>query len=379
MKSVFQSILIAVVSAVCTFALMEQHYSSSPDSSTASQQAVPTLLTSQSKDVNQEEQAPAPLNQRPRSWAEGPIDDFVNTSKLVTSAVVNINTLSASGYRVSSGSGVIIAKDGYIITNHHVIEDGATYEITMYDKRKLEAELIGSDPTTDLALLKVDARGLKPVLYGDSDQVEVGQWVLAVGNPFNLSSTVTAGIVSAKARNINILRGSYSIESFIQTDAVVNPGNSGGALVNERGELIGINTAIISESGGYEGYSFAIPSNLVRKVVRDIREFGEVQRAILGVGIAEVNGEIAGQQSLPGVAGVYINNVSRGSSAAEAGLREGDVLISINSIKTNSVPELQEQIALFRPGDKISLEFYRDGQKFRRDNVVLQSLDESGR
>ncbi|NRA50488.1 MAG: trypsin-like peptidase domain-containing protein, partial [Phaeodactylibacter sp.] len=276
-------------------------------------------------------------------------------------------------------SGVIIAKDGYIITNHHVIEDGATYEITMYDKRKLEAELIGSDPTTDLALLKVDARGLKPVLYGDSDQVEVGQWVLAVGNPFNLSSTVTAGIVSAKARNINILRGSYSIESFIQTDAVVNPGNSGGALVNERGELIGINTAIISESGGYEGYSFAIPSNLVRKVVRDIREFGEVQRAILGVGIAEVNGEIAGQQSLPGVAGVYINNVSRGSSAAEAGLREGDVLISINSIKTNSVPELQEQIALFRPGDKISLEFYRDGQKFRRDNVVLQSLDESGR
>jgi S1-C subfamily serine protease len=248
----------------------------------------------------------------------------------------------------------------------------------MYDKRKLEAELIGSDPTTDLALLKVDTRGLKPVLYGDSDKVEVGQWVLAVGNPFNLSSTVTAGIVSAKARNINILRGSYSIESFIQTDAVVNPGNSGGALVNEKGELIGINTAIISESGGYEGYSFAIPANLVRKVVRDIREFGEVQRAILGVGIAEVTGEIAQQQALPGVAGVYINSVSQGSSAAEAGIREGDVIITINNVKTNSVPELQEQIALFRPGDKISLEFYRQGQKFRRDNVVLQSLSEAG-
>lgn len=376
MKSVIQNILIAVVSAACTFLFMQQFYP-------LPQPVVQPAATVQPVLTGQEPSGPmaakeAPINQRPRAWAEGPIEDFVNTSKLVTSAVVNINTLSASGYRVSSGSGVIIATDGYIITNHHVIEDGATYEITMYDKRKLEAELIGSDPTTDLALLKVDIRGLKPVLYGDSDKVEVGQWVLAVGNPFNLSSTVTAGIVSAKARNINILRGSYSIESFIQTDAVVNPGNSGGALVNEKGELIGINTAIISESGGYEGYSFAIPANLVRKVVRDIREFGEVQRAILGVGIAEVTGEIAQQQALPGVAGVYINSVSQGSSAAEAGIREGDVIITINNVKTNSVPELQEQIALFRPGDKISLEFYRQGQKFRRDNVVLQSLSEAG-
>lgn len=375
MKSVFQSILIAVVSAACTFMLMKQYYQVPALTATTVAQVKPVL-------TSQEPAPPAsvgkkPVNEGPRSWAEQPIDDFVNTSKLVTSAVVNINTLSASGYRVSSGSGVIISTDGYIITNHHVIEDGATYEVSMFDKRKLEAELIGSDPTTDLALLKVDTRGLKPVLYGDSDQVEVGQWVLAVGNPFNLSSTVTAGIVSAKARNINILRGSYSIESFIQTDAVVNPGNSGGALVNEQGELIGINTAIISESGGYEGYSFAIPANLVRKVVRDIREFGEVQRAILGVGIAEVTGGIAAQQSLPGVAGVYVNNVSKGSSAAEAGLREGDVLISINNVNTNSVPELQEQIALFRPGDKISLEFYRNGQKFRRDNVILQSLEEA--
>lgn len=373
MKSVLQSILIATVSAACTFTLMQQY------SWPAAPIVAPTALA-QPVLTAQEAKAPAgkaPINKGPRAWAERPIDDFVHTSKLVTSAVVNINTLSASGYRVSSGSGVIIATDGYIITNHHVIEDGATYEVTMYDKRKLQAEVIGSDPTTDLALLKVDVRGLKPVLYGDSDQVEVGQWVLAVGNPFNLSSTVTAGIVSAKARNINILRGSYSIESFIQTDAVVNPGNSGGALVNEKGELIGINTAIISESGGYEGYSFAIPANLVRKVVRDIREFGGVQRAILGVGIAEVTGEIARQQALPGVAGVYINNVSKGSSAAEAGLREGDVIISINSVSTNSVPELQEQIALFRPKDKISLEFYRNGQKFRRDNVVLQSLDQA--
>lgn len=370
MKSVLPSTLIAVASAVCTFLLMLQYYK---PPATASAVAQPVLARQEAPPLA----VTTPVNTPPRAWANPPIDDFVGTSKLVTSAVVNINTLSASGYRVSSGSGVIIASDGYIITNHHVIEDGSTFEITMFDKRKLEASLIGSDPSTDLALLKVDARGLKPVLYGDSEQVEVGQWVLAVGNPFNLSSTVTAGIVSAKARNINILRGSYSIESFIQTDAVVNPGNSGGALVNEKGELIGINTAIISESGGYEGYSFAIPSNLVRKVVRDIREFGEVQRAILGVGIAEVTGETAARMSLPSVAGVYINSVSEGSSAAEAGLREGDVIISINSIETNSVPELQEQIALFRPGEKISLEFYREGQKYRRDNVVLQSLNEA--
>ena len=291
--------------------------------------------------------------------------------------MVNINTLSASGYRISSGSGVIISADGYIITNHHVAEDGSTYEITLYNKRKLEAELMGSDPTTDLALLKVDARNLRPLAYGDSEKVEVGQWVMAVGNPFNLSSTVTAGIISAKARNINILRGSYAIESFIQTDAVVNPGNSGGALVNEQGELIGINTAIISESGGYEGYSFAIPSNLVRKVIRDIREFGEVQRAVLGVGISEVTDDIAARLVLPVVAGVYITNVSGESSAAEAGLRSGDVIISINGIKTNSVPEMQEQVALFRPGDRISLEFYREGRKYRRDNVTLKSLDRS--
>ncbi len=339
----------------------------------------PATSPAPAKLVRQAEAAPdgALVNTNPRFWAERPPANFVNTSKLVTAAVVNINTLSASGYRISSGSGVIISSDGYIITNHHVIEDGSSFEITMADRRKLEAELIGSDPTTDLALIKVTARGLQPIPYGNSDLVEVGQWVLAVGNPFNLSSTVTAGIVSAKARNINILQGSYSIESFIQTDAVVNPGNSGGALVNEKGELIGINTAIISESGGYEGYSFAIPANLVRKVIRDIREFGEVQRAILGVGIDEVSDESAQRNNLPTLSGVYVTSVSRGSSAAEAGLQKGDIIISINQIKTNSVPELQEQVALYRPGERVSLEFFRDGKRYRRDNVVLKSLNDS--
>ncbi|NBC09424.1 MAG: PDZ domain-containing protein [Bacteroidetes bacterium] len=368
MKVLIYSLIIALSSSVFTFLLLTKYYlppskAATPPVRLVRQTAPPTV--------------PA-INTSPQQTAnEVPDADFVSTSKIVTAAVVNINTLSASGYKVSSGSGVIISSDGYIITNHHVIEDGSTFEVTMYDRRKLEATLIGSDPSTDLALVKVNGRGLHTVSYGDSDQVDVGQWVLAVGNPFNLSSTVTAGIVSAKARNINILRGAYAIESFIQTDAVVNPGNSGGALVNEAGELIGINTAIISESGGYEGYSFAIPSNLVRKVVYDIREYGEVQRAILGVSIMEVTDESAARNALPSVSGVYITNVSRGSSAAEAGLKAGDIIISINNVKTNSVPELQEQIALYRPGERVSLEFFREGKKFRRDNVLLKSLQQS--
>jgi S1-C subfamily serine protease len=367
MKNLALNLFVAIVSSAFTFLLFSTYYQdSSSDQNLASPQ--PRL-------ANYSE---VPVNTNPRNWLPSSSDvDFVTTSKRVTPAVANINTLSASGYRISSGSGVVISSDGYIITNHHVVEDGSSFEVTLYDKRTLQAELVGSDPTTDLALLKTNARDLKPITYGDSDKVEVGEWVLAVGNPFNLTSTVTAGIVSAKARNINILTGSYSIESFIQTDAVVNPGNSGGALVNEAGELIGINTAIISESGGYEGYSFAIPANLVRKVINDIREFGEVQRAVLGVGIGEVSNEIAARLTLPTVAGVYISSVSSGSSAAEAGLRMGDVIISINGVETNSVPELQEQVALFRPSDRVSIEFYREGRKYRRDNVILKGLNNS--
>jgi len=366
MKILIYGLMIAFSSSVFTFLLLTKYYVPQAES-----EPQPVRL------VKQMEQTEAPAINTSPSPQKTTSADFISTSKLVTAAVVNINTLSASGYRVSSGSGVIISGDGYIITNHHVINDGSSFEVTMYDRRKLEGTLIGSDPTTDLALIKVNKRGFRSLPYGDSDQVEVGQWVLAVGNPFNLSSTVTAGIVSAKARNINILRDAYAIESFIQTDAVVNPGNSGGALVNEKGELIGINTAIISESGGYEGYSFAIPSNLVRKVVYDIREYGEVQRAILGVSITEVTDKTAARNTLPTVSGVYVTKVSRGSSAAEAGLRAGDIIVSVNQVKTNSVPELQEQIALYRPGERVSLEFFREGRKFRRDNVLLKSLQQS--
>lgn len=302
-------------------------------------------------------------------------EDFVTTSARVMPAVVNITARAGNNrFPISGGSGVIISPDGFIITNNHVIEGGGTLEVTLSNNRSYQAKILGVDPTTDLALLKIRARDLPTVEYGNSDNVKVGHWVMAVGNPFNLASTVTAGIVSAKGRNINILSGSYSIESFIQTDAVVNPGNSGGALVNTNGELIGINTAIISESGGYEGYSFAIPANLVKKVISDLKEFGEVRRAILGVNIRDVNAGLAEDLELPKVEGVYVERVHTGSSAESAGLRPRDVIVGINGKKTASVPELQEQVALYRPGESIVLDIYRSGKKIRKYDVELKSI-----
>jgi S1-C subfamily serine protease len=315
------------------------------------------------------------LNVSP-SQAFGIPEDFVTTANLTTQSVVNITVSSRSTYEpVSGGSGVIMSPDGYVITNNHVIDGGGKIEVTLLNKRTYAAEIVGKDPTTDLALLKIDAFGLPAIRYGNSDEVQVGQWVLAVGNPFNLTSTVTAGIVSAKGRNINILQGLYSVESFIQTDAVVNPGNSGGALVNREGELVGINSAIMSETGGYEGYSFAIPSNLVKKIMADLKQHGSVQRAILGVRIMDVNEEIAADFDLPAVEGVYVRSVDAGSSAEKAGINKNDVLIGINGIKTKSVPELQEQIARFRPGDTVTLDILRSGRKLRKENVILKGIE----
>lgn len=366
MKNIFVNLLVAVISTCLTFYFLQQQ--SAPEKTSDTPTASVQL-------VSNTNESPVNTNTNPRQWSSMATIDFRSVSAKATKSVVNITTLSLTGYRIASGSGVVIERNGYIITNHHVVEDGSEFEVTLADKRTFNAELIGSDPTTDLALLKVPTSGLIPIEYANSDYVEVGEWVLAVGNPFNLTSTVTAGIVSAKARNINILRGSYSIESFIQTDAVVNPGNSGGALVNSNGELIGINTAIISESGGYEGYSFAIPSNLVRKVIVDLKDFGKVQRAILGVGIADLNAELAGELGLPSIDGVYITSVSPGGSASSAGIRTGDVITKVNGIPTNSVPELQEQVALFRPGDRISVEYYRNGRKFAKQGIRLQGLN----
>jgi serine protease Do len=296
--------------------------------------------------------------------------DFTNAADRVTPAVVNIKAQSASGldfwskgtgYDSSSGSGVLISPEGLIVTNYHVIEDHDSFEVTLSDNRELEARLLGTDPTTDLALLKVDGADLPFLNFGNSDSLRVGEWVLAIGNPFNLESTVTAGIVSAKGRNIDILEGAYKIESFIQTDAVVNPGNSGGALVNTRGELVGINTAIITRSGQYEGYSFAVPAALVEKVITDLKDFGIVQRGILGVGIDEITNSRAQTLGLESVEGVYVTRVSAESGADEAGIQRGDVIVGINGIKVRTVPELQEIVARYRPGNTLEVEFIRGG------------------
>lgn len=268
----------------------------------------------------------------------------------------------------SSGSGVIISEDGFIVTNNHVIENANKVEISLENNTRYTARVIGTDPTTDLALLKIEADGLPFVRFGDSDQTNIGEWVLAVGNPFDLTSTVTAGIISAKARNIGILRSGendLSIESFLQTDAVVNPGNSGGALVNLAGELIGINTAIASRTGTFNGYAFAVPSSIVNKVVDDLLKYGTVQRGLLGVTIIDVSPELIDEFKLDiNVSqGVYVNGVNEGSGGADAGLQKGDIIIGVDGANTNSVAKLQEMVARKRPGDQVSLKYLRDGKE----------------
>ena len=276
---------------------------------------------------------------------------------------------------VAYGSGVVLTPDGYIVTNNHVVEGADEVEVTFNNKVKKTATIIGTDPTTDLALIKVEATDLPFLTFGDSDNVRIGEWVLAVGNPFNLTSTVTAGIVSAKARNLSILGEGTSVESFIQTDAAVNPGNSGGALVNTKGELIGINAAIASHMGSYEGYSFAIPSNIVRKVVDDLLLYGTAQRGYLGVQIAELTQELAQKEGLENIEGVYVGEVTEGGAAKLAGLKDGDVITAINGKKVNSTTQLKENIGQYRPGDKVDVEVNRNG---RHHHYELTLLNEAG-
>ena len=284
------------------------------------------------------------------------------------------------GPQMGSGSGVIVASNGYIVTNNHVIDKADKIEVVMDDKRKFEATLVGTDPTTDLALLKINADKLPVVRYGNSDDLQVGEWVLAVGNPMNLTSTVTAGIVSAKGRSINILRTNatkdLSIESFIQTDAAVNPGNSGGALVNLNGDLVGINTAIASQTGSFSGYSFAVPSAIVSKVVDDLLKYGEVQRALLGASIQEIDASLAKEKELKTLNGVYIVGVEEKSGAKEAGLQAGDVITAINGVAVAKNAQLLEQVARYRPGDKVKVTYMRDGKE-KNANVTLKNLENS--
>ena len=263
----------------------------------------------------------------------------------------------------ATGSGVILSDDGYIVTNNHVIAQANEIEVVLNDKRSFTAQLIGTDPNTDIALLKIDATGLPTLEMGNSDDLKVGEWVLAVGNPFNLTSTVTAGIVSAKARNINILDADMKIESFIQTDAAVNPGNSGGALVNTRGELVGINTAIASQTGSYAGYAFAVPTSIVQKVVADLRQYGSVQRALLGIRMLDITSEVQQYYHLNTLEGVYIAEVVSGSAAEKGGVLAGDVVVAVNGTTINSSSELQEKIARKNPGDEVTLTVLRDGKR----------------
>lgn len=276
-------------------------------------------------------------------------------------------------YSMAAGSGVIISEDGFIVTNNHVVDGAENIDVILNDNRKFSAKVIGRDPNTDIALVKIDAKNLTILPWGDSEALKLGEWVLAVGNPFNLTSTVTAGIVSAKSRSIGIMSGKMPMESFIQTDAAVNPGNSGGALVNVRGELVGINTAIASRTGSYSGYSFAIPVTLVHKVVEDLRKFGEVQRAMLGVYMKSVDADYAREHNLSKIEGVYLDDITEDGAAKSAGMKKGDIITEINGTKVNSGAELQEQIGKHRPGDQVALVVKRDGTA-RTFNVTLRNM-----
>jgi serine protease Do len=276
-------------------------------------------------------------------------------------------------YSMASGSGVIISPEGYIVTNNHVVDDAVNVQVILNDGRQFKAKVVGRDPNTDIALVKVDAKDLPYLVWGNSDALKLGQWVLAVGNPFHLTSTVTAGIVSAKSRSIGIVSGQMPLESFIQTDAAVNPGNSGGALVNGSGELIGINTAIASETGTYSGYSFAIPATIARKVVDDIKKYGEVQRAVLGIEIRQVDDSIAKADNSGKIEGVFVHRTFEDGAARKAGIKEGDIIVAINGNNVNTTSQLQEQIGKFSPGNEVSVDYKRKGE-LKTVKVVLRNM-----
>jgi Do/DeqQ family serine protease len=319
--------------------------------------------------------------------------NFTFASKVATPSVVFIKTVSevrntnpfwffdidpfgSIGQVSSTGSGVIMSKDGYIVTNLHVVKNAIKIEVVLNQRKKVyAAKLIGADPSTDIALLKIEAENLPAIKTGNSDDVQIGEWVVAVGNPFNLTSTVTAGIVSAKGRNINIVNNQFPIESFIQTDAAINPGNSGGALVNTSGELIGINTAIMSKTGAYNGYGFAIPVNIVVKTVKDLAEFGEVQRGFVGMDVADIDYEIQKQLKINNDQGVYVAKVLEDGPAHKAGVKAGDVVLKIQDKEVEYKALYDEYLAYHRPGDKVKLLIDREGKKIE---LALTLINKEG-
>lgn len=338
------------------------------------------------------------------AWEEGKFPDLTYAAENAVKAVVNIEAVQKvrlerqwdpfleffgfpQGYggqgeqrmqeRKAGGSGVIISGDGYIVTNNHVIDQADKLRVTLNDGRSFDAELVGSDPATDVALIKIDAKDLPTVVFGSSDNLRLGEWVLAIGSPFDLRQTITAGIVSAKSRSLGVIPSEFSIESFIQTDAAVNPGNSGGALVNTRGELVGINTVIKSSTGSYVGYSFAVPESIVRKVVTDLKEYGVVQRALLGITYRAVDQEFIDSQGkelgIKEVGGVYVAGVTDGGAASDAGIRKGDIIMSIDGTEIGDGSALREQIGRHRPNDKVKLLVKRDGE-MKQFEVVLRNV-----
>lgn len=325
--------------------------------------------------------------------AQGSGIDFVKAGEVATPCVVFIKTTSevqrqsgwgwffdfdpfgSIGEVASTGSGVIVSKDGYIVTNNHVIKGAKTIEVVLNkNKKTFKARLVGAHSSSDLALLKIDAENLPFINFANSDQLKIGEWVVAVGNPFNLTSTVTAGIVSAKGRNISIVNEQFPIESFIQTDAAINPGNSGGALVDLEGNLVGINTAIASKTGSYVGYGFAIPSKIVSKIIKDLKEYGAVQRAFSGLTVQDIEGELAikyGDQE----SGVYVHSVSESCPDAKKYIEQSDIILAINGVTIDNKSVFDEQLAYYRPGDKITLRLLRDGKTLER---VIQLVNEDG-
>lgn len=317
--------------------------------------------------------------------------DFADAAEKATPSVVHITATSGrgqqeesespldyffgnpgqGGIRGGTGSGVIYSSDGYVITNNHVIEGANNIEVTLSNNRTYKAEVVGTEAQADLAVLKIDARRLPTLRQADSERARIGEWVLAVGNPFDLNSTVTAGIISAKGRDIGIIRGNTSIESFIQTDAAVNPGNSGGALIDAQGRLLGINTAIATQTGSYSGYSFAIPVNFMDKIAQDIIEYGSYQRGFLGINIRNLNNDLADELGLNITQGVLVSNIVKGGAAEYAGILTDDVIIKVNGIKVNSAPKLQELVGTKRQGEKVTITVNRSG-KIKEIPVTLK-------
>lgn len=358
--------------------------------------ALYNLLLAESPQAQQVVNQPVQFASFPEHILEHP--NFVTASAIATPAVVHIKTkanpnpsarnqspdpfrdffgqefFGPQGPQMGSGSGVILSADGFIVTNNHVINGADEIEVVLNDKRSFNATIIGTDPSTDIALIKIQAEALPFLTFGNSDNLQIGEWVLAVGNPFNLTSTVTAGIVSAKGRNINILGGGNSIEAFIQTDAAVNPGNSGGALVTVKGELIGINTAIATNTGSYQGYSFAVPANIASKVVEDLRNFGTVQRAYLGIQIQDVDAAMASKENLSVNYGAYVADFLPNSAAEAAGLKKGDVVVSIEGVVVRSTPQLMEVVSRKRPGEKVTVVVDRKGKQ-QEYTVTLRGAD----